>query len=250
MADTALIQSALKAFLAAPTAEKLQALNSAAERYRELWIESRSHDAPAPVADSPAEESTRYKRIMAVHGKQPDGTELTLALQSRTSRREQRTWYVVSWRSRLSPGGHNRRFYLTAGSAWSMPADLALQMLKSLEAKDGLNERYIDKERRPDFKVSIDLSLTDLTMEGETWGPRTRTVVLTDPQIQWRKVMLFDPDARIVTFRSLTKDTSYMPRTDLRPACEWFLDNSMQDSNIQQTRVFLQALQTFLSASK
>jgi len=250
MADASPIQSALDAFLSTPTAEKLQALNAEAEAYRERWIESRSQVGPAATneepADAPGEGSTRYKRIIAVHGKQPDGTELVLALQSRTSRRENLTWFVVSWRSRLAPGGHNRRFYLTANRAWSMPADLALRMFESLKSKGGLDSRYEDTKRRPDFRLSIDLSLTDLTMENETWGPRTRTVVLTDPHAQWRKVMLFDPEPSTVTFRSLTKDTTYMPRTELRPGCEWFLDNSMQDMNVQQARVFLGTLQTFL----
>jgi hypothetical protein len=251
MSDTKLIQSAFSDFISTPTTEKLQALNLEAEAYRERWIESRSRVPPTPSVhhETEAEKTTRYKRVMAVHGNQPDGTELVLALQSRTSKREGKTWFVVSWRSRLSPGGHNRRFYLTAGQAWSMPADLALQMFESLRAQGGLEARFDDTQRRPDFRVSVDLSLTDLTMEGETWGARTRTVVLTDPHAQWRKVMLFDPDTRIVTFRSLTKDNNYMPRTDLRPACEWFLDNSMQDMNVQQARVFFEALQTFLAAA-
>lgn len=252
MADVTPVRSALDAFISTPTAEKLLALNQEAEAYRERWIESRSGAVSSAIDSNESrgsgEGATRYKRIKTVHGKQSDGTELVLALQYRTSRREGMKWHVVSWRSRLSPGGHNRRFYLTAGRPWSMPADLALQMLESLNAQGGLESRFDDTQRRPDFDVTEDHLLTDLTMEGEGWSPRTKAIVLTDPHVKWRKVMLFDPDNRIVTFRSLTKDTNYMPRADLRPGSDWFLDNSMQDSNVQQARVFLERLRSLLGS--
>lgn len=258
MPDLRPFESAIKAFIAAPSGEKLQALNDAAVAYREAWIEARAGEVPVGSAGTAEAESTRYKRVIAVNGQQPDGTELVLALQSRTSRRENHTWYVVSWRTRLKPGGHNRRFYLTAGSAWSMPAGLALEMLESLQASGGLDARFEDNKRRPDFQVAIstathgrdsEIPFSELMMEGESWGPLTEAIVTTDPHDQWRKVMLFDPDARIVTFRSLTKNTNYMPRTDLRPGCVWFLDNSMQDTNVQQARAFLDALRRWIKGS-
>ena len=69
------------------------------------------------------------------------------------SSREGHTWFVISWRTLLKPGGHNRRFYLTGGDAWTLDARTALDMLTKLEELGALDERYYDRDRRPDFKV-------------------------------------------------------------------------------------------------
>ena len=251
------LEEAYEAFLAAPTSQNQEIFMQAALRYRENWIEARASDSASPSdRNSPPDAATRYKRIFSVAGKQPDGTEILLALQSRTSRLVDKPWHVVSWRTRLSPGGHNRRFYMTAGRPWSMKADSALAMLEALEAKGGLDDRYQDKDRNPEFLVAgsdvVDATenpslLAEVTMEGEDWGPNAKLVVLTDPNSKWRKVMIVRPESNAITFRSTTTDTTYRPRAELRPGSEWCLDNSMQDVNVQQAKVFLNALKILLS---
>jgi hypothetical protein len=252
------LEDAYETFLAAPTSQNQEMLMQGALRYREKWIEARASNSASPAdRNSPSDAPTRYKRIFSVAGKQPDGTEILLALQIRTSHHvHKRPWHVVSWRTRLSPGGHNRRFYMTAGSPWSMKADSALAMLETLEAKNGLQDRYQDKDRNPEFIVAgsdvVDASenptlLAEVTMEGEDWGPNAKLVVLTDPNSKWRKVMIVHPERNAITFRSTTTDTTYRPRAELRPGSEWCLDNSMQDVSVQQARAFLNALRSLLS---
>lgn len=191
---------------------------------------------------------TQYERILAIEGQQPDGTELTLALQSRRSESE---WYTVSWRTRLAPGGPNRRFYITNGRSWVIAAETALSMLEQLEAIGGLEDRFLDRERRPDFapSVSSDLVKPDrsklfsrLTMPMEDWGQDPFWVVLGDPNEHWRKIMIVNRQTGMATFRSTTTDKTYMPRIVLRDGSDWYLDNSMQDTNVQQAREFLKHL--------
>ncbi len=71
-------------------------------------------------------------------------------------------------------------------------------------------------------------------------------MVLDDPNGRWRKIMIVNRQTRMATFRSTTTDTTYMPRAVLRDGSDWHLDNSMQDTNVQQARVFLEQLQNVL----
>jgi hypothetical protein len=247
-------------FLEAPTQHRQAALVAAAEQYREEWIEAQAAEKPGSVelgSNSPA--ATRYRRIHSVIGRQPDGTEITLALQSRTSRREGYTWNVVSWRTRLGPGGHNRRFYVTDGKAWSLEARTALDMLSKLEQMSGLEQQYVDLERNPEFEVTVsdDVNTTqrstllnEITMLDESWGEDPLFVVLSDPREGWRKILLVNRETGIATFRSTTTDQSYMPRKTLRPGATWYLDNSMQDTNVQQARVLLSELRRWRASAR
>jgi hypothetical protein len=239
-------------YLEAPTQQRQTVLITAAEQYRENWIEAQAAEKPSQNdLNDDSQAATRYRRIHSVLGRQPDGTEITLALQSRTSLREGHTWNVVSWRTRLGPGGHNRRFYVSKGDVWNMAAKTALEMFSKLEQLGGLDEKYIDLERNPDFQVTVsdDVNtirrsalLKEITMPGESWGEDPFFVVLNDPHESWRKIILVNRETGIATFRSTTTDENYMPRKTLRPGTAWYLDNSMQDTNIQQARVMLQQL--------
>ncbi len=255
MRDTALdtLNETFARYVETPTKQEQDALMGAVENYREKWIEARAVQGlkPKSHAAKSSEAHSRYKRILSVQGKQPDGTELTLALQSRTKTRLGHTLFVVSWRSRLGPGGPNRRFYVSNDEPWSMSASLALDMLEELEGSGGLDEKYFDLDRRPDFDVissqlAIDpersVILEEITMLGESWGESPFFTVLKDPNGDWRKIMLVNRKTGQATFRSTTTDTTYMPRKTLRPGAEFFLDNSMQDTNVQQAQIFLAEL--------
>lgn len=246
------LKDAFEGFLQAPTQQRQQSLLAAADRYRDYWIEAQAADKSVQgEAEGDGRGATRYKKIYSVSGLQPDGTEVTLSLQSRTSAREGHTWFVVSWRTRLNPGGHNRRFYVTGGDVWSIDARTSLKMLTNLESLGGLQEKYFDLHRQPDFSVvtSDDVNTADrtallheITMPDESWGDEPFFVVLNDPNRDWRKILLVDRESGRSTFRSTTTDATYMPRKALRPDTPWHLDNSMQDTNVQQARVLLAEL--------
>jgi len=68
-------------------------------------------------------------------------------------------------------------------------------------------------------------------------------VAVSDPNDNWQKVMIVNPETRIATLRSITKDAGYMPKTILRSESEWFLDNSMMVANVRQMLVFREQLQ-------
>src|SRR5688572_2736403 len=238
----------LAQFIEAPTRQRQATLVAAADEYREHWIEAQaaenSKECDGSITDQPA---TRYRRIHSVLGHQPDGTEITLALQTRTSARASKTWNVVSWRTRLGPGGHNRRFYVTKDDVWTINVRTALDMYLKLEALGGLADEYRD-QRNPGFQVKVvnDLTtrdhaamLAEITLAEEDWGEDPYFAVLDDPHEQWRKILIVNHQTGLATFRSTTTNEAYMPRKTMRPGSQWFLDNSMQDVNVQQARAML-----------
>jgi len=240
----------LALFLEAPTRQRQATLVAAADEYREHWIEAQAAGNTKTEAESGDQPATRYKRIHAVLGSQPDGTEVTLALQSRTSVHEGKTWNVVSWRTRLGPGGHNRRFYVTKDDVWTIDARTALEMYSRLDLLGAFGDEFRD-QRSPGFQVTVsdDLSTNDrgamlqeITLSGEDWGSDPFFAVLNDPNDYWRKILIVNRKTGIATFRSTTTDASYMPRKTMRPNSRWFLDNSMQDVNVQQARALFAEL--------
>ena len=243
-------------FLEIPTQQGQDALIAAAEDYREEWIKSMAAGVGIRKSHASKEVTTRYKKVFSVFGTQPDGTEITLSLQSRTKAASNATWYAVSWRTRLKPGGANRRFHFTDNNAWTIDAPQALKMLGELDALGGLEEKYDDTERNSEFEatvVSEELTNTDsaamfeeITMPEEAWGKDPFFVVINDPDQDWRKILIVNRETGDATFRSTTRNENYMPRKVLREGSEWFLDNSMQDCNVQQARTFLERLQTIV----
>ena len=133
-----------------------------------------------------------------------------------------------------------------------MKAATALEMYSKLEQQGGLADQYFDSKRKPNFQVTTwddvnaaDRStlLSESTMPDESWGDDPFFVVLSDPHGSWRKILLVNRETGMATFRSTTTDGTYTLRKTLRPDLAWFLDNSMQDVNIQQARVMLEQLQ-------
>lgn len=197
---------------------------------------------------------TKYERLIETRRDGADGIEVTLALQRRFSPGEQ-PWYTVSWRTRLRPGGPNRRFYMQAGKPWSIGSHLADEMLEELEHRGGLHEQYHDHLRRPAFHEVTAAALAphdarrvfeEITSPEEDWGPEPFWVVLGEDRRDrpWRKTLLVDPSTGRATFRSTTRSSTYRPRAILRPGLDWVLDNSMQDCTVQQATRLWQQLRT------
>lgn len=182
-----------------------------------------------------------------------DGVPVHLALQQRTSPRDRATYWVVSWRAKLSKTGPNRRFYLSSGNYWSLPLDTAIELLDELTKLGSLQEQFYDHREvnfTPRMQCSIDMPETEraewlerILAPEENWGSNPCFVVLSDPNSLWSKVLIINPETRIATFRSITQDAGYMPRKVLRPGSDWNLDNSMLDANVQQMFAFKEQLQ-------
>lgn len=165
-------------------------------------------------------------------------------------------WWILSWRTRYSADGSNRRFYLTKDGAWTIPATVALEMIDEMESIGGLDEDYFDHRRRPSFETLTSVKMTmaekadaleGFTGPDEQWGADPFFVINFDPNDQWKKVLIINTDSDIATFRSITENPDYMPRKVLRPDAGWWLDNSMMDANVQQMRAFHAQIKDYLS---
>ena len=262
------LSESVAAFIQSPTSANRDALLAAADQYRDWWIEAQA-SAQGAQAIAPGSRSaatfggtvpgsavppTSYDREMATREHLVDGIPVKLVLQERTSVHEKLPWWVISWRTRLRPGGPNRRFYKTQGLFWSLPAKVALDLMQDLRGKGALQPQ-LDDHRGSNLEVVVssgiataerDQLLREITGPDEDWGSNPFFVVAADPNPEWRKVMIVDTDTGTATFRSLTKSTTYRPRTELRPGCEWSLDNSMMDTGAEQMRAFLENLSHLL----
>ena len=135
-------------------------------------------------------------------------------------------------------------------------ARVALEMIREMEGLGGLDEKYFDHRRRPSFEtlVSSQMSpakrseaLAKMIGPAEDWGADPFFVITSDPNGQWKKVVIVNTDTDIATFRSITENPKYMPKKVLRPGEGWWLDNSMMDANVQQMRALYSNLQTYLA---
>lgn len=257
--DTKLLMKAIDAYIQAPTGANKEKLVSAADEYRERWILAHLPDDPAiPKAKAPQRAaSTTYDRHFDVT-RIVDGIPVTLALQQRNKSSTGTSLWALSWRTKYSADGPNRRFYLTSDGYWTVPAPVALEMIEEMAALGGLDEEYFDTRKRPDFEsiVSLNMSaterakaLTTVTGPDEDWGPDPFFVICYDPHADWKKVLIIDTRTNAATFRSITEKADYMPRKVLRPGAGWWLDNSMMDANVQQLRIFHSALKHYLASS-
>ncbi len=251
------LSSAIEAFFGAPTRDNHHRLLEAADEYRDLWIEAQASGKPLTTHKTPPREPTttydRKREIMETI----DGIPVKLALQSRTSASVEKPWWVLSWRTRYSSGGSNRRFYLTKEGCWTLPAATALEMMQQMAEQGGFDEAYFDHRRRPDFEtiVSTGMSPTEkqewlerITGPDEDWGSDPYFVITFDPNENWKKVMIVNTDDDTATFRSITEDPEYMPKKVLRPGADWWLDNSMMDANVQQMSPFLTNLEEYFES--
>ena len=247
--------AACATFLTAPTQANEDLIIEAAALYREDWIATQANGRAFEVPNtySGQQGPTSYTRKVETGECVVNGMPVRLALQERTSTRDNATWWVVSWRSKLSPTGPNRRFYLSSGSYWSLPLQTAISLVDELTDKGGLDDKYLD-QRRAGFTAENPLVSDEMTpeersqwsarlfAEDEDWGENPYFVITSDPNENWRKVLIANQNTGIVTFRSITQDDRYMPKKVLRKGSLWYLDNSMMDASVQQMRVFKQHL--------
>lgn len=198
--------------------------------------------------------ATSYSREMEAV-KVIDGISVKLALQERTSEAAGASWWVLSWRTRYSPNGTNRRFYFAKKHFWIIPATKALEMLEEMISRGALGQKYFD--RRNGFTCNTLVStriapaerkreLANFTGPDENWGSDPFFVVNSDPNNNWKKVMIVNTETGRATFRSITKDPGYKPKKVLRSDVNWQLDNSMMDANVQQMKVFYSNLRDLL----
>ena len=228
-----------------------------ADEYREFWILAQASGGVTtkkrPGQRTPTTTYAQEKKIERV----VNGILVTLALQERTNVSEDKPWWVLSWRTRYSPVGQNRRFYFTKDGCWTIPAVVALEMIEKMEVKGGLDEKYFDHRGQTTIKTMGSTTMTPdekmdalegLTGPDEDWGTDPLLVINSDPNERWKKVMIVNSDTDTATFRSITEDPDYMPRKVLRPDVGWCLDNSMLDASVQQMRAFYSNLQNYLSS--
>ncbi len=257
--DKNLLLKTVDAYIQAPTSANKEKLVSAADEYRERWILAHLPVEPPIFTTKPSQRATNttYDRHFEVT-RIVDGIPVTLALQQRTKSSTGTSLWALSWRTKYSAGGSNRRFYLTSDGYWTVPARVALEMIEEMAALGGLDDEYFDTRRRPDFEsiVSSNISaaerakaLATVTGPDEDWGPDPYFVICYDPHADWKKVLIIDTRTNTATFRSVTEKADYMPRKVLRPGAGWWLDNSMMDANVQQMRAFREALIAYLNAA-
>ena len=255
--NTTTIKDAVNEFLHAPTEEHRDSLLTAADRYREAWIEAKATGGGAPARPSPVpkEPTTTYERELQVR-KDVSGLPVRLALQERTSKRVGATWWTLSWRTNLESSGRNRRFYFSEGEFWTIPAEDALELMLEMRARGGFDEKYNDTRYKTDFVMTVSSDLDEhekadrmagMTGKDEDWGKDPFFVIAGDPNGNWQKVLLVNRETGIATFRSITTDPTYRPKKELRSGSGWWLDNSMMDANAQQMRQFLKQLEAVLA---
>ena len=247
------LRNTLNAYIKAPTEKNRAELVAAMEEYKDLWITAHASGG----TDNPRNctPPTSYSRAMKAT-KEIKGIAVELALQKRTSETAGASWWVLSWRTKYSPNGTNRRFYSTKNGIWTIPATEALEMMEEMESMGALGQEYLDS-RCPAFVCSTLVStkmtpeekeheLAIFTNPEEDWGSDPFFVVNSDPNKNWKKVLIVNTETGVATFRSITKNPDYMPKKVLRPGAEWWLDNSMMDANVQQVEAFYSNLRDLL----
>ena len=249
MADDTQSKVAFMNFMTAPTKENKILLDSALEEYRDNWIQDKAFgNAEIPVNVNSLSPQTSYELEKVVEAENICGTPIKLALQERSSAREETPYWTISWRTLYQKGGKNRRFYKTDKYGyWSLPIQTALSLIESLKDQGGLDDAFLDARKLGDYEFvcSDELKplekikkLSEITGDNETWDEKSFFVIISDPNPNWQKILIADANHSLVTFRSLTRDGNYMPKTILRGNSEWWLDNSMLDANVQQFKIF------------
>ena len=184
-----------------------------------------------------------------------DGIPVKLALQKRKSGTIDAPWWVLSWRTKYSSNGTNRRFYSTEKGIWIIPAEKALGMVEELESRGALGQEYLDHRAGFICNTFVSTEMTpaekkrkfaSFTHPEEDWGSDPYFVVNSDPNDDWKKVLIVNTETGAATFRSITKDPDYMLKKVLRPGADWWLDNSMMDANVQQVKAFYSNLRDLL----
>ena len=238
------LRNAVNAYIKAPTEKNRVELVAAMEEYKDLWITAHSSGGTSkPGNRTPP---TSYSRAMKAT-REIGGIAVELALQKRTSETAGISWWVLSWRTKYAPNGTNRRFYFAKNDFWTIPAAKALEMMEELESRGAMGQEYLDRRAGfvCDTRVSTRMTpeekeheLASFAGPEEDWGSDPFFVVNSDPNDNWKKVLIVNTDTCATTFRSITKDPDYMPKKVLRAGADWWLDNSMMDANVQQMKAF------------
>ncbi|EKA62267.1 hypothetical protein B277_03038 [Janibacter hoylei PVAS-1] len=177
-----------------------------------------------------------------------NGIEVSLVGHSRHTSTE--SWMTFSWRTRLSPGGSNRRFYMHRGEPWGMSTSVALSMLHELNDQHRLSsdpaptvrpEVLFSTSMTPDMRSRI---WTQICLPEDRWSQDVEFVVTQDPyrRNQWRKIGIVDSASGQVAFRSTTLDGTYPPKKIIPSWTDWYLDNSMLDCEGRELGAFLDLL--------
>lgn len=177
-----------------------------------------------------------------------NGIEVSLVSHERSNTTE--SWTTFSWRTRLSPGGNNRRFYMHQGEPWSVNTSVALDMLKELNDQHPLSgdpgptvrpEVLFSASMTPDMRSKI---WREIRLPEDRWGDDVEFVVMQDPFMRnlWRKVGIIDRSSGQATFRSTTRDGTYSQKKTIPSWKDWYLDNSMLDCGGRELGAFLDLL--------
>ena len=164
-------------------------------------------------------------------------------------------YYTVSWRTRYRSGA-NRRFYHvpTENGCWTIPLEVAADLLERASHKDMLNPVYDDPYMRfggtgpliMDSRLLSSVVRDTLLSEiigypiEPDWGEEPLFLVAVQVEGgSWRKIMIIDTHHKLCTFRSTTTDSSYRPVIRDQHKGVWYLENSMQDASTATMRAFL-----------
>lgn len=197
----------------------------------------------------------RIDRVTVQH----NGLPIDLRLQERLDIEEEPRFYCLSWRTLYPVGRTNRQQYrLTDAGCWTVPVQIALDLMSQAERRGWLDGSYEDRQLRHrgtdnDIFSSRSMSARDRRMmfdsiicdEGEPeWGDDPLFVVIQVPDGQWRKIMTVDTERQVCTFRSATRDESYNRNVIDCLRSPWGLHKSMQDASAAMIREFLDVLRT------
>lgn len=189
---------------------------------------------------------------------QHNGLPIDLRLQERIDVEEEPRFYCLSWRTLYPVGRTNRqRYRLTDAGYWTVPVQIASDLMSEAERRGWLDGNYEDRQVRHlgtanDIILSRSLNARDryTTFESITcdegepdWGDDPVFIVIQVPDGQWRKIMIVDTERQVCTFRSATRDERYTNVIDCLRS-PWGLHESMQDASAAMIREFLDVLRT------
>jgi len=198
-----------------------------------------------------------YKKIDEVELIDNNGLSVKLRLNSRWSE-NQAEWTPICWRTVRPISGTNRqRYKLGDGSFWHITVDLAIELMELALHKGLLDTRYDDKYDRlgggnftySEYSLKNNMKeFLEICLPGEEkkWPQDTIFLIAEEPKGYWRKVMIASKQKNKVTFRSLTRCSSYRLKVKLANNTDWDLDNSMMDCDTAVMRKFYSSLKTYV----
>lgn len=177
-----------------------------------------------------------------------NGIEVLLVRHARSTSTE--SWTTFSWRTRLAPGGSNRRFYMHQGEPWTISSQLAIAMLSEMDRQHPFASD-LGTTVRPEVLFSCSMTpemrflyWREICLPEDRWSSDVEFVVTQDPfqRNHWRKIGIVDHSRNRATFRSTTRDATYAPKKTIPDWNDWFLDNSMLDADGREMGAFLDLL--------